>query len=111
MCPDFRALNKLTIKDKFSILVLDDLLDELHGAKFFTKLELHSEYQQLRIKEANIPKLTFCTQDDHYDFLVMPFELGNSPSTSFQSLMNKILKPIHDVMLFFFDDFLIYNKT
>jgi hypothetical protein len=111
MCVDYRSLNDVIVKNKYSLPCIEDLFDQMRGARVFSKIDLRSGYHQMMIRPSDIPKTTFSTQYGLYEFTVMSFGLTNAPDY-FMNLMNKVFMEYLDrFVVVFIDDILIYSKS
>jgi ribonuclease HI len=111
MCVDYRSLNEVTTKNKYPLPGIDDLFDQLKGAKYFSKVDLRSRYHQLKIMESDIPKTAFVTRYGQYEFIVMSFGLTNAPAY-FMKLMNKVfMEELDKFVVVLIDDILVYSNT
>src|SRR5438105_12553489 len=111
MCIDYRSLNAVTIKNKYPLPRIEDMFDQLKGAKYFSKIDLRSGYYQLKIRPQDTPKTAFVTRYGLYEFLVMSFGLTNAPAY-FMNLMNKIfMEELDKFVVVFIDDILVYRRS
>ena len=95
LCIDYRQLNRVTVKNQYPLLMIDDLFDQLRGARVYSKIYLHTSYHQLRVRETDIPKTVFRTRYEHFEFTLVLFGLTNAP-TAFMDLMHRVFQPYLD---------------
>jgi hypothetical protein len=111
MCIDYRNLNAMTVKNKYPLPRIDDLLDQLKNAKFFSKIDLRSGYHQMKIRFKDIPKTAFVTRYERYEFIVVSFGLTNALA-DFMNMMNKVfMDELDKFVVVFIDDILVYSST
>jgi hypothetical protein len=111
LCMDYQPLNAVTLKNKYPLPHIDLLFNQLIGAQVFSKINLHSGYHQIRIREEDIPKTAFSTQYGLYEYLVMSFDLTNAP-THFMYFMNSVfVKELDKFVKVFIDDILVFSKS
>jgi hypothetical protein len=111
LCVNYRALNEVTVKNKYPLPRIDDLFDQLCGACVFSKIDLRSGYHQLKIRECDIPKAAFISRYGLYEYTVMSFGLTNAP-VFFMYLMNKVFMEYLDkFVVVFIDDILVYSRS
>ena len=111
LCIDYRALNKITVRNRYPIPRIDDLLDQLRGEKYFSKIELKSRYYQVPIEPSNVWKTSFKAKESLFEWLVMPFRLTNVPA-NFMRMMDDILRPFtNSFIVVYLDDILIFSQA
>jgi hypothetical protein len=111
LCVDYRPLNAVTIKNKYPLLRINILFDQLAGAQVFSKIDLHSVYHQIKIRAEDVPKTTFTTRYGLFEYLVMSFGLTNTPA-HFMYLMNFVfMSELDKFVVVFIDDILIYSRS